>query len=105
MSAKRGCKVNLRQQAHITDVLIKLHWLPVSSRIVFKIATLAYRCLNNCAPMYLSTLISRREYQSSLDLIVPKTNLVYSGDRSFAKMAPKIWNGIPLSIRQSTSLS
>ena len=43
---------------HITDVLIKLHWPPVFSRIVFKIPTLKYRCLNNCAPVYLPTLIA-----------------------------------------------
>jgi hypothetical protein len=43
---------------NITDVLIKLHWPPVSSRIVFKIPTLKYRCLNNCAPVYLPTLIA-----------------------------------------------
>ena len=43
---------------HIIDVLIKLHWSPVSSRIVFKIPTLKYRCLNNCALVYLPTLIA-----------------------------------------------
>ena len=94
-----------RKYDHISDVLINLHWLPVSSRITFKIATQTNRCINNCAPVYLSELISRRKFRSSLDLILPKTKLVNYGDRSFAKMAPKIWNSIPLPIRSANSLS
>jgi hypothetical protein len=94
-----------RKYDHISDVLINLHWLPVSTRITFKIATQTYRCINNCAPVYLSELISRRKFRSSLDLILPKTKLVNYGDCSFARMAPKIWNSIPLPIGTANSLS
>ena len=82
-----SCK---KKYDHIIDVMIKLHWLPVSSPIFFDIATQTYRCLLTCngAPMYLFKLISRRKYQSShLDLIVPKTNLLYSGDRLLRSLA------------------
>ncbi len=39
-----------RKYDHISDVLINLHWLPVSSRITFKIATQTYRCINIVPP-------------------------------------------------------
>ena len=31
---------------HVTPLLIKLHWLPVSQRIVFKVPLLAFKALN-----------------------------------------------------------
>ncbi len=71
-----------RKYDHISDVLVNLHWLTVSSRITFKIANQTYRCINNCAPVYLSELISRRKFRSSLNLILPKTKIVNYGDRS-----------------------
>ena len=40
--------------------LKELHWLPVKSRIVFKVATLVYRCLNNMALKYLQD--NRKSY-------------------------------------------
>ena len=43
-----------RKYDHITPVLRNLHWLPVRQRIIFKIATLMYRCLNRLAPSYLA---------------------------------------------------
>ena len=40
------------------ECLKKLHWLPVKSRIVFKVATLVYRCLSKMTPKYLQDLIA-----------------------------------------------
>ena len=34
----------------------RLHWLPVSNRIIFRILVFAYRCLLQTAPVYLSEL-------------------------------------------------
>ncbi|XP_071804869.1 uncharacterized protein [Asterias amurensis] len=41
----------------ITPILRNLHWLPVKSRIVFKLLTLTYKCKNGSAPDYLQDLI------------------------------------------------
>ena len=38
--------------------LKSLHWLPVESRVVFKMLFLAYKCMNNLAPKYLSELVT-----------------------------------------------
>ena len=49
-----------RRRDHTSRHLKDLHWLPVSYRIDFKIAVLTWRCLNGCAPSYLSSLLHRR---------------------------------------------
>ena len=46
-----------RKREHISPVLASLHWLPVKSRIEFKILLLTYKVLNNQAPSYLNDLI------------------------------------------------
>ena len=42
---------------HITDVRRSLHWLPVASRIKFKILVYVFKCLNSLAPVYLTELV------------------------------------------------
>ena len=45
--------VGLRDH-HTVDLLRELHWLPVRSRIIFKIATLCHRVLQDSQPTYLA---------------------------------------------------
>ncbi|KAK7092232.1 hypothetical protein V1264_008015 [Littorina saxatilis] len=40
---------------HITPLLRSLHWLPVNTRISYKLSTLVYKCLNDSAPEYLQS--------------------------------------------------
>jgi hypothetical protein len=95
---------------HITPHLTRLHWLPVTQRIVFKILTLTYRCLNNLAPTYLSDLLTPYKPTRTLrscstqSLVVPKSRLKNYGDRAFAVAAPKLWNTLPQAIKEKTSL-
>ena len=42
----------------ITPLFIKLHWLPIKSRIVFKILSLTFKILHGRAPTYLDSLLS-----------------------------------------------
>ena len=41
----------------LTPYLKKLHFLPVKIRIKFKITFMVFKCMNNIAPDYLSSLI------------------------------------------------
>ena len=41
----------LRRRDH-RPTLLRLHWLPVRQRVLFKIAVLVYQCLNSLAPSY-----------------------------------------------------
>ena len=43
-----------RKTAHVTPLLRELHWLRVPQRIEFRLAVLAYRCLNGTAPQHLA---------------------------------------------------
>ena len=48
---------NQPKRAHVTPLLIELHWLPVAARIKFKSLMLAYRVLAGSAPTYLNALV------------------------------------------------
>ena len=48
----------LMVDCHITPLLIKLHWLQIHSRIVFKILLLTFKILHGTALTYLESLIS-----------------------------------------------
>ena len=48
---------NQPKRAHVTLLLIDLHWLPVAARIKFKSVMLAYRVLDGSAPTYLNALV------------------------------------------------
>ena len=97
--------------SHFTPVLKSLHWLPVKSRIQFKILLLMFKAVNGLAPPYLCELAV--QYDPSRDLrstdqkllIVPKARCKTLGSRSFAVAGPSEWNKLPLSIRQLESIN
>ena len=98
--------------SHITPVLRDLHWLPVVCRIQFKILLLVYKGLNGKAPAYITEMLkpvndSRYSLRSSnnLLLVVPRTKCIRFGDRSFASSGPRLWNDLPLHIRQSSNVA
>ena len=87
--------------------LQSLHWLPVRSRIDFKITVLVYKCLHGEAPEYLQnlliTFIPKREglrSEAIIDrLIVPRTGKKTFADRAFSVVGPKVWNSLPNHIK------
>ena len=89
------------------DSLQSLHWLPIRSRIHFKIAVLVYKCLHGEAPEYLQNLlityIPKREDlrpEAIIDrLIVPRTKKKTFADRAFSVVGPKVWNNLPNDIK------
>ena len=93
--------LGLRKHDHVTEARKKLHWLPVCSRIEYKIALITYKTLNGDGPQYLrETLIpiqnDRRLRSVNRNLLaVPKSKLKSGGDRSFSFAAPRIWNSLP----------
>ena len=107
-AAKLVFRVGKRE--HVTPLLHQLHWLPVDKRIIFKILMLVYKCLYYNSPTYLCTLmaqrISRPGLRSSSDtsiLQIPRFNTSF-GENAFMSCAPKLWNALPLPIRQAPSL-
>ena len=107
-----------RRRDRMTPHLKDLHWLPIPYRIDYKIAVLTYRCLNGCAPSYLSALLHRRSFNvggrvlrsavapsAMYDLAPPPIHIKSHGKRAFSSYAPVIWNALPVSVRSSSTLS
>ena len=104
----------LRKPRHVsaTSLLRTLHWLPVKSRIQYKIACLCFQCLShNTMPPYLSDLLhpyqpprTLRSLDTSL-LSVSRFCLETFGQRSFSLFGPAVWNSLPLSLRKTQCFS
>ncbi|MDW1542860.1 reverse transcriptase family protein [Vibrio sp. YT-17] len=100
-----------KKQDHISPVLASLHWLPVKSRIEFKILLLTYKALNGQAPSYLRELTvsyyptrTLRSENAGL-LLVPKVSKSRSGARAFSYQAPLLWNHLPVTVREADTVS
>ena len=96
---------------HITPILCDLHWLPIRYRINFKIILLTFKAIHGLAPKYISDLVvinsSMYNLRSadSLFLSVPHINTKRTlGDRAFTIAAPKLWNSLPVELRQINSI-
>ena len=98
---------SVRQRERITPALIELHWLPIKARIEFKILTLTYKALNYNEPKYLRNMLKIYEQRANVTtrqaseinrLHEPRTNCIY-GERAFSYCAPRMYNKIPLEIR------
>ena len=101
----------VNRQQDPKPLLKSLHWLPVKQRISFKLLLYVFKSLNGMAPVYLSKCfklhVPKRNLRSSKDrlrLDYPRTG-VQAGDKSFTVCASKLWNNIPVHIRQSVSVN
>ena len=93
-----------------SDVLLKqLHWLPIEWRIRFKLATLTFKALHTVRPPYrlwpfaISWIHKVSRSSSIHQLSLPRHNLTF-GSRAFRFSAPRVWNSLSVSIRESQSL-
>uniref|UniRef100_A0A3Q1J4G7 Reverse transcriptase domain-containing protein n=2 Tax=Anabas testudineus TaxID=64144 RepID=A0A3Q1J4G7_ANATE len=100
-----------RRYEHITPILSTLHWLPVKFRIDFKILLLTFKALNGLAPQYLRELLVSYDPPRLLRsedagyLSVPRILKTTAGGRAFSYKAPKLWNSLPNSVRDSDTVS
>ena len=99
--------VSRARRQDITPVLVSLHWLLVCQRIIYKTAVLAWKCLHDAAPRYLSDLCvpthSMHGHQqlhsmASGTLLVPHARTA-TGQRSFTINGPQTWNSMPADLR------
>ncbi|XP_030580839.1 uncharacterized protein LOC115777144, partial [Archocentrus centrarchus] len=100
-----------RKREQISPILASLHWLPVKSRIEFKILLLTYKVLNNQEPSYLKDLIVPYHPNRALLsqtaglLVVPRILKSRMGGRAFSFQAPLLWNQLPAWIQETDTLS
>ena len=88
-----------------------MHWLPVKRRILYKILLYVFKAQHSLAPAYLSNLIQPYTNQRSLRsesqmlLKIPRSRLKTAGDRAFNVIGPKLWNLLPIDLKQTKSLN
>ena len=103
----RACRIikGLKKKDGVTEHLKELHWLKVQERIEFKILLLTYKALNGAAPEYITQLLCYNNISGSRipSLQHPKT-VRADTDRAFTVCAPKLWNDLPMDIKQCTEL-
>ena len=94
----------------VTGLMKDLLWLPVESRIVFKVLVLVYKCQNGLGSGYLTDMVTMympvRSLRSATQsmLMVPRTKLKMVSDRAFSVAGPSVWNCLPSDIKDSGSL-
>ena len=96
----------------VTEMRKKLHFLPVEQRIVFKVCLLVYKCIHGLVPEYLSDMIIRRQPKArkvrlddDLTLVEKRHDTKYlTTQKAFSVCGPKIWNKLPKSLREASSL-
>jgi len=90
---------------HATLVLRELHWLPIRERVKFKVACLVRQSLSGgrlstwpttavSCPTALGALCGQLTFRR----VVPRTLSSY-GDRTFAAAGPRLWNTLPVQLR------
>ena len=100
-----------KHNEHIKPALRELHWLPIESRIIFKLLLITFKIIHGLCPAYFSPLLQQycpqRNLRSSSKLLftVPIVNSVTYGERAFSFSAPKLWNTLPNSVKNAPSLS
>ena len=90
-----------------SDELFKeLNWLKFPKRVLYHTGLMVYKALNGQAPTYVASMISfvsehhARQTRSATSgtLYIPKSNSALL-DNAFSVYAPKLWNNIPLEIK------
>ena len=97
---------------HPTPLLGKLHWLPISERIKYKVACMCFSAINGSGPVYLSELLHvytpSRTLRSSSDtrmLKIQQYKRKTHGFRTFSCFGLHISNSLPQDLRHCSALS
>jgi hypothetical protein len=104
---------NLNKRTHITYYQKKLHILPITYRIKFKLCLLAYRILNQIAPSYLSDDFATFTPTTSINLRIGRGRDVYmfQNEKTATRKTTLVhnikeeWNCLPLHLRNTESIS
>ena len=90
----------------------ELNWLPFPKRVQYHTCLMVYKSITGQAPEYISSMLTyvsehheRQTRSTVLDLLhIPRSHSAYF-DRAFSVQGPKLWNSLPVDIRNSTSIN
>ncbi len=96
------------KSCHITPLFEQLDWLPITKRIEEKILKITFKSQNGLCPSYLSDLFIKKVHCRALrsadghSLVTPLFKLRTVGDRSLCSVGSRLWNDLPLSLRDGS---
>ena len=96
-AARLVCKEKIGHNM-MDKVMMNLHWLKVKFRCLYKILLIVHNCLHQNAPNELIELLQYADSERTMNLRESSYSNKY-GARSFSHVAPKLWNLLPLNIR------
>ena len=86
------------------DVYMRMcHWLCVRDRITFKICLFAFKSLCGYAPVAMQEMFSFNTSERTAKVDQPPFKTDF-GKRAFSRVAPRMWNLLPKSVREKTDL-
>ena len=98
----------IRKYDHVTPILKNLQWINIEKKIEFDICAFIYKVINHMLPEWLFNFplvgeMQTRPTRQLNNLVVGRTNTDI-GARAISIKGPKVWNSIPLAIRNSPSI-
>jgi len=92
-----------KPSGHITPVLMHLHWLPIKSRIPYKLCLQMHLIHTNQRPAYMAKMVELTATSSSRSGLRSASRLQYRtpvlktkfGERAFSHAGPAAWNSPP----------
>ena len=97
----------------VTPALIKLHWLPVKARIIYKQCVMVYHALKFGKPLYMSDMLKKFEVDTTV--ILRHSVEVHrldepryqreAGRRAFCRSAPRLYNQLPQRIKMEQNVA
>ena len=102
------CRIVFRldRTSHVTPFVQKLHWLPITYRILFKYNLITFKAIKFSQPTYFSSLIKTSSLARSNRLSVSSDcPSKATGRQGFAMASPTEWNGIPQSVRPQKTIT
>ena len=93
---------NAPYRSSLDGIFMILHWLKVKYRIIYKLMLVVHNCLQNKAPNGVTSLLNYAESERTMKLQETTVNNSF-GNRSFAHVAPKLWNLLPRNIRDEAN--
>lgn len=103
--------VGLKKSDHIRHHHREHGWLPIDNHILYRSACLVFSVSHSSAPLYLhhhlqpQRVLSTHLRSQDQQLVNVPRHRTEMGSRAFRISAPRIWNNIPLCIREASSVS
>ena len=88
------------RRVSVRECLAQLHWLPIESRIIFKILLITHKVIYGRCSANLTVSYKGHNCRPQ-DFLMLKTKVAHTlyGKRTFGWAAPRLWNALPYNYR------